>query len=37
MLLIITACNSSSIEEIPSNEEEQTAIGFNAKVQKNGF
>lgn len=33
MLLIITACNSSIIEEIPSNEEEQPAIGFAAKVQ----
>ena len=33
MLLVITACNSSTIEELPSNEEEQTAIGFNAKVQ----
>ena len=30
--IIFTACSSSTIEEIPSNEEEQTAIGFNAKV-----
>ena len=33
VLIILTACNSSTIEELPFNEEEQTAIGFTAKVQ----
>lgn len=48
MLCIITACSSSSVEDIPTQEEPQTAIGFNAKVnsraladiddvQSNGF
>lgn len=48
MLCIITACSSSTIEDIPTQEEPQTAIGFNAKVnaraladmddiQSNGF
>lgn len=32
MLCIITACSSSSVEDIPTQEEPQTAIGFNAKV-----
>lgn len=48
MLCVITACSSSSVENIPTQEEPQTAIGFNAKVnsraladmdavQSNGF
>ena len=32
MLCVITACSSSSVENIPTQEEPQTAIGFNAKV-----
>lgn len=32
MLCIITACSSSTVEDIPTQEEPQTAIGFNAKV-----
>ena len=32
MLFIIAACSSSSVEDIPTQEEPQTAIGFNAKV-----
>ena len=31
--IIFTACSSSIIEEVPSNEEEQTAIGFAAMVE----
>ena len=30
--IIFTACSSSTIEEIPSNEEEQTTIGFKTKA-----
>ena len=30
--IIFTACSSSSVEDIPIQEEPQTAIGFNAKV-----
>ena len=32
MLCVIAACSSSSVENIPTQEEPQTAIGFNAKV-----
>ena len=32
MLFIIAACSSSSVEDIPTQEEPQTAIGFNAKA-----
>ena len=30
--IIFTACSSSSVEEIPSQAEDELAIGFNAKV-----